>query len=188
VEIVLVVIVLWLLRARRRERRAARRRGRSGANRAAPRDVILADGRPALEVEGSLFAPASPGEPGWTWIPLDGAAATQEAHARTLRELRGGLTSPPDVDGSDPAGVEFPVVLMALGTRRRVNAVDAYATGGRLGHLPADAVRRYGDGVRRVHAVDGRPAGVTARMHRDAEGRLVAQLLLPEGFAHGSPR
>lgn len=186
-EALLVVLVIWLVLSRRRERRRHRRErrragdARGGAVSGALRDVVLADGRPALEVTGSMFEPSVPDEPGWTRVTIAGTAATQAEHDATVREVGGDPSGQVVADG-------LPVVLMALGTRRRVNAVDVYAAGGRLGHLPDATVARYGEGVRRVQAVDGRPAGVRARIVRTADGLLGTEVLLPDGFTAGAGR
>ncbi len=115
----------------------------------------------------------------WRRVPLvgTGTAASQEAFGLTLSEVAPGAREAEDV----------PVVLMPLGTRRRVNAVDVYATGGRLGHLPAHAVRSVGASIRATQETDGRPCAVLARIMPAASGQLIAEVLLPETFTPGSP-
>ena len=171
---------------RRAERKAERGRRGSRRDRGPLRDVQLPDGRVALQVTTSLFAPDQAGDrPShdggevWRRVPLvgTGTAASQEAFGLTLSEVAPGAREAEDV----------PVVLMPLGTRRRVNAVDVYATGGRLGHLPAHAVRSVGASIRATQETDGRPCAVLARIMPAASGQLIAEVLLPETFTPGSP-
>jgi hypothetical protein len=186
----LVGFFLYRRGRRRAERKAEGGRRGSRRDRGPLRDVQLPDGRVALQVTTSLFAqdPASdhPGRDGgrdggevWRRVPLDGTgtAASQEAFALTLGEVAPGAREAEDV----------PVVLMPLGTRRRVNAVDVYATGGRLGHLPAHAVRSVGASIRATQEADGRPCAVQARIMPAASGQLIAEVLLPETFTPGGP-
>ena len=122
----LVGLFGFLLYRRGRRRGDERRAGGGGGGRRGPlRDVRLPDGRDAIEVTASMFEPDPEGTDGATWrrITLDGTDAMQEAFEATLTEVAPGARSAEDV----------PVLLMPLGTRRRVNAVDVYATGGRLG-------------------------------------------------------
>lgn len=184
-EWVLAAIVLWLLRARRRDRRdaAATRRGR-------PREVRLPDGREVLNVEGSLFAPAAPDEPGWTWVAVDGTEDAQLQHTTTVGEVIAGSGNAGGGRPGAGGGVlaeAVPVLLLPTGRRRRVVAVDAYATGGRLGHLPAAAVARHGDALREVIRIEGRPAGVEGRIVRGEGGRLRTEVLLPDAFEPTPP-
>lgn len=179
-EWVLVAIVVWLLLSRRRDRRAAERDRRGPM-----REVRLADGREVLNVEGSLFAPSSPAEPGWTWVEVAGTSDAQLQHTTTVGEVVAGSGNagggrPGTTDGVVVEGV--PVLLLPTGRRRRVVAIDAYATGGRLGHLPEAAVARHGDALREVMRVEGRPAGVEGRILRGADGRLRTEVLLPDRF------
>ncbi len=180
-EWVLAAVVLWLLRARRRDRREHDRRD---AERHVG-EVMLPDGRAVLRVEGDLFAPSGPGEPGWRWIAVEGTADAQEQHGTTIAEvLSGSVNAGGGAAGSAP-GVEVeavPVLLVPVGTRRRVAAVDVFATGGRLGHLPADATARHGEELRAVSRVGGRPAGVEARVVRRPDGLLGTEVLLPDRF------
>lgn len=185
-------------RGRRRAERKAERRAGGGASggrrrrrdRGPLRDVQLPDGRLALQVTTSLFEPdaagarqqgdgGSDGGEVWRRVRLEGTGSTaaQEAFALTLGEVAPGAHEAEDV----------PVVLMPLGTRRRVNAVDVYATGGRLGHLPAHAVRSVGASIRATQQADGRPCAVLARIMPAHSGELAAEVLLPETFTPGSP-
>jgi hypothetical protein len=192
--LVAIIVRLWLSRrSERRERRALERRGRGaggGRARLARRDdpmreVLLPDGRTVLNVEGSLFAPAAPDEAGWSWAALEGTDDAQLQHTTTVGEVIAGSANagggrPGTADGVLVEAV--PVILLPTARRRRVVAVDAYATGGRLGHLPPDAVARHGDALVDVVHVEGRPAGVEARILRGADGRLRTELLLPDRF------
>jgi hypothetical protein len=184
----LVGLVGFLLYRRGRRRGEERGHGGSGEDgrdrwggrpdgRGPLREVRLPDGREALEVTASMFEPDPAVVGGETWrrIPLDGTAGAQEAFELTLTEVAAGARSAEDV----------PVVLMPLGTRRRVNAVDVYATGGRLGHLPEHAVRAVGDSIRATHLADDRPCAVRARIAVDPSGALSAEVLLPETFTPG---
>lgn len=184
-EWVLAAVVVWLLLSRRRERRADAR-GDSGPL----RDVRLPDGREVLNVEGSLFAPSAPDEPGWAWVAVDGTADAQLQHTTTVGEVVAGSGNAGGGRTGTADGVlveAVPVILLPTG-RRRVVAIDAYATGGRLGHLPAAAVARHGDALREVIRVEGRPAGVEGRIVRGTDGRLRTEVLLPDAFEPTPPR
>jgi len=184
--------LLLYRRGRRRGERGSEGRGGqdlsgqslSGQGPSGPlREVRLPDGRDALEVTASLFEPdpADGGADGtWRRIVVDGtgSAPSQEAFTLTLAEVAPGARSAHDV----------PVVLMPLGRRRRVDAVDVYATGGRLGHLPDHAVRAVGESIRRTQLADGRPCAVLARIGPGSSGGLGAEVLLPETFVPGTPR
>ncbi len=93
-EWVLAAVVLWLLRARRRDRRTA------AASRGGPtRPVRSPDGREVLNVEGSLFAPASPDEPGWAWVGVEGTTAAQVQHTTTIGAV---IAGPGNAGGGRP--------------------------------------------------------------------------------------
>jgi len=139
------------------------------------RDVTLPDGREALEVSASMFEPDPDDDEVWRRVHLEGTAACQEALELTLAELAPGAGQVEDV----------PVVLLPLGTRRRVNAVDAYATGGRIGHLSEHVVAAVGDSVRATQEALGQPCGVWGRIVREGTGVLAVDVLLPEVFAPG---
>ncbi len=163
---------------RRGRRRDERHVDRRSVGRHSPlREVRLPDGRDAIEVTASMFEPEPDGTDGGSWrrITLDGTDAMQEAFASTLTEVASGARSAEGV----------PVLLMPLGTRRRVNAVDVYATGGRLGQLPEHAVRAVGESIRATHLADGRPCAVRARIAPQHSGALGAEVLLPESFTPG---
>lgn len=174
----LVGLFGFLLYRRARRRGEERGDGRRGGGRRSPlREIRLPDGRDAIEVMASMFEPHPDGTDGTTWrrITLDGTGATQEAFASTLSEVAPGARS----------AVDVPVLLMPLGTRRRVNAVDVYATGGRLGQLPHHAVRAVGESIRMTQLADDRPCAVRARIALDHAGVLGAEVLLPETFIPG---
>ena len=181
-EWVLLAVVVWLLSARRRGRRAAAvdRHGRTNC-RGSP------DGTEVLRVEGSLFAPHSADESGWTWVLVEGAESVQVQHTTTVGRViaaadpavgRPGTTAGVLVEG-------MPVLLLPAG--RRVTAVDVYGTGGRLGHLPTAAVERHGRPLRDVVRIEGRPPGVEARILRGEDGVLRTEVLLPDEFAPTPP-
>jgi len=174
----LVGLFGFLVYRRGRRRRDERRADRRGGDRRGPlREVRLPDGRHAIEVTASMFEPDSDGTDAETWrrITLDGTDAMQEAFEATLTEVAPGARSAEDV----------PVLLMPLGTRRRVNAVDVHATGGRLGQLPEHAVRAVGASIRATHLADGRPCAVRALIAPQSSGALGAEVLLPETFMPG---
>jgi hypothetical protein len=159
-------------------RRSARRRsdvrGRGptkGERAAARRWVTDSVGREALQVDAGMFEPVEGDTERWVWVPVDGSATQQEQLETTLKEA------------ADEAQVEaVPVVLLSLGTRRRVNAVDAYATGGRLGHLPTAAVLTWGEQLRQVHRAQAPAVAVRGRILRRHDGALRAEVLMPERF------
>jgi hypothetical protein len=139
------------------------------------REVRLPDGRDALQVSAELFF-RDEGDTGvWRRVRIEGTALEQEALELTLEEVAPGERSAEDV----------PVVLMPLGTRRGVNAVDVYATGGRIGHLPEHAVRAVGDAIRATHLANDRPCAVMARVAPDPSGALGAEVLMPDTFEPG---
>lgn len=195
-EWLLFALVVWLALALRRERRRGRGRRDAGARRDRGdgpfRDTILADGREAVSVEGSLFTPEADGvDPGetWRWVALEDCGSAQQQHGTTVAEVRSGSAAAGGGRPGTSDGIEieaFPVLLMPTG-RRRVTAVDVYATGGRLGRLPGDDVARHGDELLEVVRVEGRPAGVEARILRRGDGRLGTEVLLPERFEATPP-
>lgn len=172
-------IVGWL--AYRSGRRRGEREGRPRRGRGRPgflRDVRLPDGRDALQITANLFAPDdwASADPTWWRVPLEGVGACQDALELTLAEVAGGARTAQDV----------PVVLLPLGTRRRVNAVDAYMTGGRVGNLPTVAVDELGDAIRATQLAEDRPCGVLARIAPRDDGLLGVVVLLPDTFAPGA--
>lgn len=176
-------------RRRREEDAASGRAGRSGGGRgggrgrwgggadgAGPlRDVTLPDGREVLQVSASMFEPDPDSDELWRRIVVEGTAANQDALELTMREVAMG----------DDQAEDVPVVLMPLGTRRRVNSVDVYATGGRIGHLPDHAVLAVGDSIRATHLAHDQPCAVRSRIVREGSGALAAEVLLPEVFEPG---
>jgi hypothetical protein len=174
--------------------RSGRRRGEEGASHAGAvpaggagrwgggpdggpplRQVRLPDGRDALQVSAELFFRDEDDTGIWRRVRVEGTGPEQEALERTLDEVAPRERSAQDV----------PVVLMPLGTRRRVNAVDVYATGGRVGHLPEHAVRAVGDAIRATHLANDRPCAVLARIAPDPSGALGVEVLMPDTFAPG---
>lgn len=135
----------------------------------------MPDGRDALQISAELFL-REEGDTGvWRRVLVEGTAPEQDALEGTLAEVAPGERTAQDV----------PVVLLPLGTRRRVNAVDVYATGGRIGHLPEHAVRAVGDAIRTTHLANDRPCAVMARIAPDPSGALGAEVLLPATFEPG---
>jgi hypothetical protein len=163
--------VLWFRGSDRR--RGATQRSAPDAERFMQR-ITIADGREVLQVQAVIYEPEPNSTEQWVHVQLDGSEANQEHLALTLDETGGA----PDVVA----------VLVPLGTRRRVNAVDCYVAGGLAGHLPAWAVARWGDQLRAVHlARDGQPSAVHARIVREGdEGRSphsALEVLMPEAFS-----
>jgi hypothetical protein len=139
------------------------------------REVRLPDGRDALQVSASLFFREEGDLEEWRWVVLEDSAACQEAIALTRSEVAPG----------EPTAQDVPVVLMPVGTPLRVDAVDAYATGGRIGRLPDGTVRTVGEAIRTTHLATGQPCAVLGRIAADASGRLGVELLMPETFEPG---
>jgi hypothetical protein len=137
--------------------------------------VTLPDGREVLQVSASMFEPDPGSDEVWRRITVEGTRDVQAALELTLQEVAPG----------EDAAVDVPAVLMPLGTRRRVNAVDVYMTGGRIGHLPAHVVKAVGDSVRATHLAHDLPCAVRSRIVREATGKLSAEVLLPETFEPG---
>jgi hypothetical protein len=168
---------LWFRRSKRREQEA-RGRPQVDAGRFM-RDIVTEDGRPALQVQASLYEPDPSSTEQWVHVRLEGSAANQEHLAITLQEA-GGST-------------DVVAVMAPLGTRRRVNSVDCYVVGGLAGHLPPWAVTRWGAQLRAVHlARGGQPSAVHARIVRepltegtDGPGMLGLDVLMPEAFEVG---
>lgn len=180
-EWILGALVVWLVLARRRDRRV-----RTGA----ARDVRLDDGREALRIEGSLFAPATSEEPGWRHVIVEETAAAQPQHRTTVDEvLSGSGAAGGGRPGMDPdVAVEaVPVVLLPTLRGDRVTGVDVYAAGGRLGRLPAPDAARHGAELLEVQRVEGRPGGVEARILRGDAGDLGTEVLLPDRFEATPP-
>jgi hypothetical protein len=157
-----------------RRARRARRRGEESA--AAGGRVTLPDGREVLQVSASMFEPDPDSDEVWRRVRVEGTAAQQEALELTLHELAPGAQQIHDV----------PAVLVPLGTRRRVNAVDVYLTGGRAGHLPEHAVLAVGDSIRTTQLAHDQPCAVPSRIARETSGLLAVEVLLPETFEPGS--
>jgi hypothetical protein len=158
------------------------RRGRWGGARDggdALRRVRLPDGRDALQVEAELFYREDGDDGVWRRVAVEGTAhrAAQKALELTLVEM----------EASHRAAEDVPVVLMPVGTDREVRAIDVYATGGRIGHLPEYAVLAVGDALRDTHLANGRPCAVLARIAADPAGRLAVEVMMPDTFTPGSP-
>jgi hypothetical protein len=157
-------------------RRGGRGRWGGGSDGSGPlRNVTLPDGREVLQVSASMFEPDADSDEPWRRIVVEGTATNQEALELTMREVAAG----------DDQAEDVPVVLMPLGTRRNVNAVDVYATGGRIGHLPEYAVLAVGDSIRTTHLAHDQPCAVRSRIVREASGSLAVEVLLPETFDPG---
>ena len=162
----------------RRERRAGAddpRRGRWGGGSdggSALRQVRLPDGRDALQVEASLHFREEGDTGTWRRVAVEGTVATQEALELTLDEVAPGQRTATDV----------PVVLMPVSGTRGVVAVDAYATGGRIGNLPEYAVRAVGDALLATHLELDRPCAVLSRITPDPAGLLTVEVMLPDTF------
>jgi hypothetical protein len=139
------------------------------------RDVRLPDGREALQVTASLFAPEEGDTEEWRRVIVERTSACQAELEATLAEVAPGARTAEDV----------PVLLMPLGTRRRVNVVDVYATGGLVGSLPEYAVRAVGDAIRATHLAEDRPCAVMSRIAPDPSGLLGVEVLMPETFRPG---
>jgi hypothetical protein len=139
------------------------------------RSVTLPDGREVLQVSTSMFEPDPDSDEVWRRIVVEGTAASQEELEITMREL---------APGEDQA-VDVPVVLLPMGTRRQVNAVDVFAPGGRIGHLPEHAVLAVGDSIRATQLAHDQPCSVRSRIVREGTGTLSAEVLLPETFEPG---
>jgi hypothetical protein len=139
------------------------------------REVRLPDGREALQVTASMFEPDPDSSEVWRRVTLEGAASSQDALALTVSEVAR--------EGVDASTGEVPMVLMPLGTHRRVEAVDVHATGGLVGQLPDEAVRAVGESLRATHLAQGQPCAVPGRIHRHGPSGLhYAEVLLPEAF------
>jgi hypothetical protein len=167
-------VFLWFRRSDRRAKEA-RARPEVDAGRFM-RDIVTEDGRAALQVQASLYEPDPTSPEQWQHVRLEGSEANQEHLGITLREADG---------ASDAVAVMVP-----LGTRRRVNAVDCYVIGGLAGHLPDWAVERWGAQLRAVHlARGGQPSAVPARIVHEADAagvtRLGLEVLMPEAFEVG---
>lgn len=163
--------------ARRGRRGDDARRGRWGGGSdggPALRPVRLPDGREVLQVEASLFVREAGDTSTWRRVAVEGTAGAQQALRLTLDEVVG-----PGVDRA----VDVPVVLMPVTDRRRaVVAIDAYATGGRIGNLPAFAVRAVGDALLATHLAQDRPCAVLSRVGPDGSGALAVEVLMPDTF------
>ncbi len=154
-------------------------RGRWGGGpdgRGPMRDVRLPDGRDALQVTATLFAREDGDTGEWRRVVVERTSACQAEIEATLAEVAPGSRTAEDV----------PVLLMPLGTRRRVNVVDVYATGGLVGSLPDYAVQAVGDAIRATHLAKDRPCAVMSRIAPDASGLLGVELLMPETFRPGT--
>jgi hypothetical protein len=132
-----------------------------------------------MQITASLFEPDPASSELWRRVTLEGATAAQEALELTVAEVAR--------EGVDASVGDVPVVLVPISARRHVRAVEVYATGGLIGHLPDDAVRAVGESLRRTHLASGLPCGVPGRIHRDERsGQRSAEVLLPERFEPGS--
>lgn len=162
--------------------RRGQRHGRAATDAGAGspmRQIRLPDGRDALQVTVSMFEPDQGSPELWRRVALEGAAEAQDALELTVVEVTR--------EGVDASTGDVPMVLLPLGTRRRVQSVDVHATGGLVGRLPDAAVRAVGESLRRTQLAIGRPCAVPGRIHRDGpSGARSAEVLLPEGFRPGA--
>ena len=126
-----------------------------------------------------MFEPVPGSDEVWRRVAVAGTAANQAALELTLRTLGGGR------DEVEVGAEDIPVMLVALGTRWRVNAVDVHAAGGLIGHLPEHAVRAVGESIRATHRAHDQPCAVRSRIVREGSGVLAAEVLLPEVFEPG---
>jgi hypothetical protein len=177
----------WFGRARRRAKEAKERAG-TGSDRFLRR-VVLGDGQEALQADVVLVEPDAATLGGWERVRIQSASSDRTSLLTTLAqppELRG--SGPIDVEGPGGEHFDLAAVLLPMGTRRRVNAVDCYVTGGLAGHLPSTAVARWGDQLRQVHlARGGQASAVPARIVRDdgpgGTGLLQLDVLMPPNFS-----
>jgi hypothetical protein len=169
----------YLLYRRQRRRRAEAATDAVGAGGAG-----AAGGRRILQVSVSMFEPDPASDEVWRRVTVEGTAQHQEALERTVHELAQGRDRAPDRDRDRVDDV--PAVLVPLGRRRSVDAVEVHATGGELGRLPDHAVRAVGDSLLATQLAHDQPCAVPARIHRGPDGMLVAEVLLPEVFEPGS--
>lgn len=152
------------------------------------RDIVLPDGRDAVQITAELFFREEGSTKRWRRVVVEGTGAAQAEIEATLREVAagGGAQAGGAAQAGGGAGLlpaeDVPMVLMPLGTRRRVNAVDVYGVGGRVGHLPGYAVAAVGDEIRSVHLANDRPCAVMSRISLGEGGALVVELLMPESF------
>lgn len=184
--VVVGAAIAWLGRSRRRTREE-QSRAQADADRSMRR-VVLEDGQEALRAEVILSEPDAASLDRWQLVRVEGVGANQSHLVATLAQpvaSRGEGA----IDVRGPAGetLDLAAVLVPLGTRRRVNAVDCYLTGGLAGHLPAAAVSRWGDQLRTVHrARGGQPSAVPARIVRGdgpgGDALLQLDVLLPDTF------
>jgi hypothetical protein len=136
------------------------------------RDIVTADGREALEVQAVLYEPDPTSLEQWVHVRVEGSQDHQQHLLITQQES---------------ADNEVVVILVPLGTRRRVNVVDCYLVGGVGGHLPPWAVARWGAQLRQLHlARAGQPSAVRGRIVVEvgASGTqsLALEVLMPETF------
>jgi hypothetical protein len=178
--------IAWLGRSRRRTK-DEQARAQADADRYMRR-VVLEDGQEALQAEVVLSEPDAASLGRWQLVRVEGVGANQSHLGVTLAQPPASRGEGP-IDVRGPAGETFDLaaVLVPLGTRRRVNAVDCYVTGGLAGHLPAAAVSRWGDQLRTVlRARGGQPSAVPARIVREGgpggEGLLQLDVLMPDTF------
>lgn len=155
------------------------------------RDIVLPDGRDAIQITAELFLREEGSTKRWRRVVVEGTGTAQAEIEATLREVAAGGAAGVGAGGAAGVGAgeegrlpveDVPMVLMPLGTRRRVNAVDVYGVGGRVGNLPDYAVGAVGEEIRAVHLANDRPCAVMSRISRGEAGTLVVELLMPETF------
>lgn len=179
--------VIASLARRLRRTREEQSRAQADAGRFVRR-VVLEDGQEALRAEVILLEPDAASPDRWWLVRVEGAGANQSHLVATLAQPPASRGEGP-IDVRGPAGemLDLAAVLVPFGTRRRVNAVDCYVTGGLAGHLPAAAVSRWGEQLRTAHrARGGQPSAVPARIVRGdgpgGDALLQLDVLLPDAF------
>jgi hypothetical protein len=109
-------------------------------------------------------------------VEVQGTAVGQEALELTLAEVAPGQRT----------AVDVPVILIPVDASQRVHAIDVYATGGRIGHLPEEAVLAVGEALRTTQLAEDRPCAVMSRIAPDPSGMLGAEVLMPDTFVPGT--
>jgi hypothetical protein len=152
-------------------RRGRKKRQQEHASARSPATATAAGAGGVTQVVVAYFAPDASGTEEWRPAHVD-VRRTQQALELTVRTV-----------GDPSHGVEdLPIMLVPIGGRWRVAAIDAHATGGRLGPLPAWAVARVGRSLRTTQAANGQLCAVPGRIRRAPDGSWTAEVLLAEQF------